>query len=464
MLPEGCSVLVGVSGGADSVALLAVLRELTAAGRRMRISVAHLDHGLRPEGRSDAAFVRGLARQWDLPVVLERRDVLAEARARAEGIEQAARRVRYAFLTAQAERLGADRVAVGHNADDNVETILYRIVRGTHLRGLSGMPPVRRLRGSKALLIRPLLSAWRDQIESYCRQANLKWCEDATNRDVRYRRNFIRHELFPLLRERLNVRAPEALLRLSRAAGEVEQFLDRLSRGALDRAREPGGPPDEIILRAASLAQEPGVVRSYALRGALEEIGAPMRSIGAERLEEFGAMVVSGEPAAVDVGGGVRLRRDGDRVLISRVGKRPGSTAVGPIALALPGRTELPDGRQIECRRVPFDRRSFADHRDRPRPGREWLDADQLRGPLICRTRRDGDVFWPLGAPGRQNVGDFLTNAKLPPARRERVRCICDELGIVYLAPLRIDQRVRITERTRDVLQITVEAPEKSEE
>ena len=452
LLAPGSGVVVGVSGGVDSVALLAVLRELASEdGRGYRLTVAHLDHALREDSAADATFVADLARQWSLPCTCERRDVAAEARDRGESIEQAGRTVRYEFLRNAAAAASADRVAVAHHADDNVETVLYRIVRGTHLRGAGGIPASRRLGVSPVTLIRPMLDCRREEIEAFCQRAGLTWREDPTNADTRMRRNFIRHELLPLLRERLNPRADEAVLRLAAAAAQTESVLAELAAAALGRATREADD-GRVVLDAAALAQEPPSVRAFALREALERLGVPMRSVGADRLAELADLPCGGDSGGVCLPGGYEARREAGEVILER---SPAPTPpADAVVLDLCGETILPDGQRIVCRTAAFDSAAFVRHCSDPPGGVEILDADAIRGRLLCRPRRNGDVFVPLGCPGRQSVGDFLTNLRLPRRRRENVRCVCDEVGIVYVAPLRIDDRVRVTPRTQRVLHI----------
>jgi len=460
LIPPGASVVTGVSGGPDSVALLAVLRELGGrAGRSYGLTVAHLNHGLRPGAEADARFVADLAQQWSLPCVSERRDVAAVARSTGRSTETAARAARYDFLQSAAQSAGAGFVAVGHHADDNIETIMYRIVRGTHIHGLAGIPASRRLGHSPIMLIRPLLGQSRSEIEAFCRRRRLDWRTDPTNVDSNFRRNFIRHELMPLLRRRLNRRADEALLRLGSAAGEIDALLRKLARAALTQAAAKG-PKDSagIVLDLAALSARERPVRTYALRLALESLGVPLRDVGTEAMDRLDELVESGlGGSVVSLPGRFRARRQGGQLIIEPLhrGDRPEAAAV---TLACPGTTPLPDGREVACRFEPFDLAAFEAHRRAGRQTAELLDADQIHLPLVCRSRRQGDVFLPLGSPGRQKVGRFLTNLKLPPQRRDEVRCICDELGIVYVAPLRIDERVKVTDQTRRALRIEITA------
>ena len=465
LLRRGQGVVVGVSGGADSVALLAVLRELAAqAGRGYRLTAAHLNHQLRPAAAEEARFVARLAGAWGIPCVVEARDVRAAAEAGGQGIEAAARGLRYDFLAAVAAQRGADAVAVGHHADDNVETILQRIVRGTHLRGLAGIPTARPLGPGGPLLVRPLLEVRRERIEAFCRRRGLEWRTDESNADPAYRRNFIRHELLPLLRARLNERAEEALLRLAAAAAAAEDHLGREGRGALERAVRQR-TDRRVVLAASALAVEDELVRTYALRAVLEDLHAPLGDLSNELMAELADLPMSPPPAAVTLPGRFLARREGGELVIEAPSAAsddlaPREHARGPEArscdIQCPGRTALPDGRSVLCGVAPFSGPAFVSHCISHPPGVELLDADSIRGRLVCRPRRDGDQFVPLGAPGTQTVSDFLTNARLPQRHRDQVLCLCDEEGLVYLAPLRIAERVRVTDQTRRVLRVEI--------
>ena len=449
-------VLVGVSGGADSVALLSVLRALSAdPAREYRLIVAHLDHGLRDAGADDAAWVGELARAWSLPCVTRRFDVGRWARRRRQGLEEAGREARLAFFRSQAALAGAHCVAVGHHADDNVETVLYRIVRGTHVRGLAGMAPSRRLDGERTL-VRPLLDCTRRDIEAYCGRMNLAWRTDETNAETVFARNFIRHDLLPLLREKLNPQADAALLRLAAAARDAAELIDQQADEAL-RVATREHRADRLALDAAALCAYLPVVRAAAIRRALERLGAPLRQVGADRMAEL-IDALDGAGGGVDLPGGFQVRRQAVLLVIQRCPQGPidQDSWDGPVALAVPGRTALPDGREILCTVRPYDADAFAEHcRLRP-PGVELLDAEAAGPVLRAGPRADGERFDPLGLGGRQTVGDFLTNMKIQSPQRRRAVCVRDETGIVYLAPLRLADRVKVTRATRRILEIRI--------
>lgn len=457
LIEPRAAVVVGVSGGPDSMALLAVLRALSGRGdRAYRLTAAHLDHGLRPGSADDAAFVADLARRWHLPCIVERRQVRADG-AR-DGLEQAARAARYAFLLDAARQAQAGCVAVGHHLDDHVETVLQRIVRGTHLRGLAGISAARPLAGSQVMLVRPLLGTTRQAVRRFCADAGLEWRQDPTNADTTFSRNFIRHELLPVLRRRLNVRVDEALARLAEAAVEAESCLAEIAEAALAEAgRQADGA--RLVLDAARLAGRHPAVQGRTMRLALERLGVRLRTMTAERFAELRALLADEAAKAVALPGGVVAARVGREVHIALPGAEPAPPPHEAVCVACPGETPLPDGRRIVCTTGPIDRAAFQAHCRSHPPGVEMLDADAIRGGLCCRARRRGDRFHPLGSPGRQSVSDFLTNARLGRADRTAVLCLADEEGIVYLAPLRIDQRARVTPATRRVLRVVIEAP-----
>jgi len=456
LIEPASHILVGVSGGADSVALLWALYELSLSGADFKLSVAHLDHGLRDDSARDSEFVAGLAEKLSLPCVIEKRDVKARAEKQGQGIEQAGRMVRYEFLQEAAESCGAKYIAVGQHSDDNVETVLYRIIRGTHLRGISGIPLSRKLTGSDITLIRPLLGMRRDQVEAYCERKNLSWRTDSTNTDISFRRNFIRHELLPLLRDKLNPRTDEAIERISKAAQEMEQYLTCQKDSLLETVTTEVSQARRI-LDIKALSSQPEALQTFVLREILESLGIPMRTFGADRFTDIKQLLLPTGPAAMNLPGGFIARREGSELVLEKLKDQESPPIIAEEAfLDCPSQAQLADGRNITCSIEGFDKQNFVQHcKDRP-AGVEILDADKVIGRLVVRSRRDGDTFGPLGLGGTQSVSDFLTNLKLPRAQRDKVLCICDELGIIYLAPLRIDNRLRVTESTKRTLKISL--------
>ena len=477
LLREGAGIVVAVSGGADSVALLEALCELAPANG-YRLTVAHFNHKLRSDADADEQFVRDLARRHRLPFVSQRRDVAAAARRHKTSVEQAARTLRYEFLVRAARRAKARYVAVGHHADDNVETLVHRIFRGTGLAGLRGIPakrvlsaqaggrPKSRAGEANVYLVRPLLECRRQQIEIFLRERGLAWCSDVTNLQTEYRRNFIRHRLLPSARAKLNPKADEAILRLSQIAAVADAFMQRQARRLLKIAMLSSGQPVMppavgvlLVLDAATLAAADPALLPVALQRMLQRAGVAMCDVSAGKLTMLAKAISQRASLTMTLAGSVRVRVSPSRVTVAQV-IAPKAASEFSIPLSVPGEATLPDGRVVTAEEVPSDKQQFREHlRARQgaspsQPYAEYLDADALQAPLTVRTRRRGDVFDPLGAPGRQSVSDFLTNLKHP--RREQVVCVCDERGIVVVAPLRIADRAKVTARTGRMVRITL--------
>ena len=267
MLVGGETVLVAVSGGADSMALLHTLKML-APQWSLSLHVLHIHHGLRPESDGEAEFVERVARAWKLPVTVER---LRGLSLQSPSLEAEARRARYAAFHRWAERLAADRVALGHTGDDQAETVLMRLLQGAGPRGLSGVPPVR------GRFIRPLIKVSREEILAYCQAHHLEWVEDPSNRDPKHFRNRIRHELLPLLASTENPRIREALRRVGRRAREAVGSLQLLAEREFQRLAQV--EPSSIGLPLGALQQLPSGLLGELLRVAMSrlEFNAPLR-------------------------------------------------------------------------------------------------------------------------------------------------------------------------------------------
>ena len=451
LLEDVRTVVVGLSGGPDSVCLLDLLALMAERGElSVRIHAAHLNHGLRgAESDEDERFARELAERMGLPITVERRDV---GTAGGGSIEEAARRERYSFLAAVARDVGAEAVAVAHNADDQIETVLHRLIRGAGLKGLRGMSPARPLeRGSAVRLIRPLLRARRSRILEYLRGRGLSFREDSSNRDNKFLRNRIRNELLPLLEADYNPALGESVLRLSRSVSDAHSLLAEMADAGA-AACVANGAINIDGFRETHDALKPLVIDSAVASAAP---GAPQ--LGATHYEAVIELALDGEPGGrVDLPGGITAERSRETVVFARAQPRsrapdvevaleaPGETTVG--ALGITVRAELAD-------RSEFDLDAFLSCKT---CYDEALDFDAIAGPLVLRSRRDGDRFRPLGVGGGKKVGDFLTDLKVPAAERDRVLVVAAGDQPVWVVGYRIDERAKVTPRTKRVIRLSV--------
>jgi tRNA(Ile)-lysidine synthase len=432
MLAGGETVLVAVSGGADSVALLHLLLELAPAWR-LRLHVLHVDHQLRAESAADAGFVTALCERLDVPA-----EVAMVAVDRQGSLEASARAARYAALEACAERVGADRIAIGHTADDQAETVLMRLVQGAGVRGMAGIPPVR------GRIIRPLLEVRRSALERELRRAGLAWLDDATNRGPKFLRNRIRHELLPLLADSYNPDVAASLARLASVARETVTALDRAAAAELDRLA--AWSDSAVTVRLDVLRALPRPIAAEALRQAAARLGsrAPLRAWAHRGLARVLAVPASRRPFRL---GGVTVEVSGPR---ARLATAP-LTALVERPVVVPGRTELVEiGQALEARLVGAD--AYAIPRETSRVA---FDADELPTPLVVRARRRGERFVAFGGSERR-LKSLLIEAKVPRWDRARVPVVEAGGTIVWVGHLRRGAAGRVTARTRRVLELAL--------
>jgi tRNA(Ile)-lysidine synthase len=434
MFAGGDVVLVAVSGGSDSVALLHVLHAL-APEYGLRLHVLHVDHRLRPDSALDAEFVRALAARLGVPA-----DVTPVTVPAGGSLEARARDVRYAALEAAAARLGATRIALGHTADDQAETVLMRVLDGAGLRGLAGIPAVR------GRIVRPLLGMRRSALRAALQGAGLSWVDDPTNVDPKFFRNRVRHEVLPLLAALVEGDVVDRLARVARAARETVDALDRVAADELERLARPDG--DAVVLPMGALRALPEPVSAGVLRLAAARLGAraPLRAWAHRGLRRVlatppprGAWRLGGVTVEVSVG-------------LVRVGG-PAGPALPPRAVSVPGAVALPESGHALTARV-VDAAGYVVPRDRWRVA---FDADTVGGPLVVRGRRRGDRFVPFGGPGERRLKSFLIDARIPRWRRDRVPVVEAGGRILWLGGVRRGAIGAVGAGTRRILELTLE-------
>ncbi|MDR7427296.1 MAG: tRNA lysidine(34) synthetase TilS [Armatimonadota bacterium] len=438
LLTPGDGVVTGVSGGADSVALLLLLREVGAV-LHLRLVVAHLNHGLRPDAATDARFVQALAAAWGLPYVGETADVRAFARRQHLSLEAAAREVRYAFLQRVAAAHGCGVVAVGHTADDQVETLLLRLLRGGRP---GGMWPRRAL--GAVVLVRPLLDCWRRDLRALLTERGIPWREDPTNLDRRHLRNRVRHDLLPALAGYI----PDGQNKVKHSADllAAEDAALTAAAAAVEAEALVLGE-DGVRVRRAVLAAQPPAVGWRLLRRAVAACGGNLRQLRFVTVREALRLAEEGREGQRLSLPRVELEVRGDDLLLVPAGSPPWEEVVLPVA----GRVDAkPFGLIVESTILPREAMDLGD-------GAAYLDADRVRLPLMLRPWRPGDRFTPLGMRGRKKVGDFLTDAKVPRLHRRRLPVLVDGAGtILWLVGWRLAEEARVTGQTQRVLRLRV--------
>jgi tRNA(Ile)-lysidine synthase len=451
LIPSGTRVLVALSGGPDSVALLTLLGMLAADDNFVVAGAAHLNHLLRGrDADEDEAFCRRLASSLSLPIEVEAIDVARIARQAHTSMENAAHDARYAFFARAARRLDAGRVAVGHTRDDQAETFLLRLIRGAGPRGLGGIHP------RAGPIVRPLIECARADLRAFLQAGGIEFREDATNADVSILRNRVRHELIPFLRERFSPGLIAVLDREATIAREDAAFLDDAAVEAAQRLTVRTHEGIEIPA-AALLAAPPAIARRVA-REAQRAISRG-RFVGFDAVESLLRFAASGASGPLDLPGH-RAERRGETIVLSSSGPRgrDSRAAVRAFAyeLSVPGRVMVPEAAcaiSAETAAVPAGA-AAADLW--PLTGRgdvAVLDAACVRGPLAVRSRRPGDVFRPLGLGGHKKLQDFFVDRKTRRAERDTVPLIVDRRGlIVWVSGHAVAEEARVTDSTEAVV------------
>jgi tRNA(Ile)-lysidine synthetase-like protein len=464
----GEKIVVAVSGGPDSLCLLYVLQELEPQ-HGGHLHVAHLDHGFRGEvSAAEAAHVAGLARDLGIPATVEAVDVPTLIRREGLSTEDAARRARYRFLNGVAEKIGASVIALGHTADDQVETVLMHLIRGTGLSGLRGMRPAAPLPpwvaeqpvcSCRLRLVRPLLRLTREQTEAYCDARGLAPTKDLMNEDSRFLRVRLRQQVVPLLTG-INPRFREAVLRLAQTAAWTEDDL----QAALDVYWPVLADDGEEAVRLDLRVWEglPWTLRLLAVRRAVAWVREHVEGVG------WQAVVAAGRLGEATVGSEVALIED---LIIRReyealaVGPRAALEIASPwptlgeeqVPVVVPGRTDLPGGHALVARLLPREEANWqgADRWE------AWVDAERCGRRLWLRHRQDGDRFQPLGMDGQKKLHDFFVDEKVPRGERDHVPLVGSPDEIVWVVGYRVDGRFSIQPETQEMIHLRWERPPK---
>lgn len=420
-------VLAALSGGADSTALLLRLNELLTEGKIAGLYAAHLHHGIRGQSAErDLAFCEALCQKLGVPILTERADAPAYAKEHGLTLEQAARELRYDFLERARVQLCTDVVAVAHHRGDQAETVLMHLLRGCGLSGLAGM------RAKSGRIIRPMLDCTRAEILAYLAERIQPFCEDETNALNVAFRNRVRNELIPAL-EAVQPNVSEALAKTAALCAEDEAYLQQLSEEA---EREillgEGLKRKELSLLPLPLSARILKRRVYALDEDVSE--ADVRRVLALATAKTGT--------AIELSGGFHAWTDAEALYI---GSYP-AQVVFETPFVRFGTTITPNG-TIQSERV-------VEFREPANANEAYLDEDALPKDLVVRTRRTGDRFWPLGAPGAKKLKDVLIDKKIPREHRD-LPLLCAGNEVYFAAGLALSERAKVRPETRSILHIT---------
>lgn len=452
MLAQGDHLVVAVSGGPDSVALLSVLSLLTDEFR-LRLTTAHLNHGLRKEeADEDEAFVRRLSDGMGIACICKRVDIRKLQKRGSGSLEEISREERYRFLHETAEKCGAGKIAVGHHRDDQAETVLIHLLRGCGPGGLRGILPVRDGR-----IIRPLLEVGTSDILAFLSREGLAYRTDSSNESPLFLRNRVRNELIPRLAASFNPRLVEGLCQ---TAGIIRREDDYLRGVVLQTVRRWGIDPGngEVALPVADFLALHEAIQGRIIKWLLEEAAPQRNGIGYRHIEAV--LVLARRPPgrciSLDLPFRIRVERTGSLLRISKEAERKARKRESLVNLPLfeypveiPARIHLREiGRTIHLAWIEKPR--FGEMKNSPGIG--FMDYERITPPLVLRNMRPGDRVTPLGGGGTKKLKDYFIDRKIASSCRCAIPLLVDAGSIIWIAGERISERVRVTEQTRKVL------------
>ncbi len=450
------NALLAISGGADSTALLYALCSLREKSTiKTEFLCAHINHLLRgTDSDNDEQFAIQQARIPGLPITTKKIEVRSFAKQNKLSIETAARQLRIKALLEIAKENDCSLIATAHQADDNAETIIHNIIRGTGLRGLAGIWPKKKFE-KDICFVRPLLCVTRAEITTYLKQRNLKWQTDKTNQDLTFKRNFIRHLLLPQLQKNCSYPLAEQLSGLCQSARKLYNSVCGIAERLWPQAAEPGESNLKLDLKIFS-TQHPEV-QIELVRKSMACLGSGEKDLSRlhyEKILQLARQKVSNKEICLPEG--FTVRREYDKLIFERSERTRKRKIPDEIfELQIPGRLQFGDF-LIESKFLETSEENIENIKSNKDKFAEQFDFDKLLLPIRIRRRSTGDRFQPLGLPSPKKIGKFLTDAKVPQNIREKMLIVTDSEKIIWLWPIRISEQTRVTDSTKKILQLKI--------
>lgn len=428
LLKRGDTVLVAVSGGPDSTALLLSLLKLKKEFS-LSLAVVHVNYHLRgTDSNRDQLFVETLAKKYELPFYVK--DIDGKKEFKNGDLQEKARELRYSFFLKTAKEIKANKLALGHNKDDQVETVLMRFLRGSGTGGLSGIPVKREL-APGFTLVRPLLETKRKEIALFLKRNKIKARTDKSNLKDVYLRNKLRHKLLPLLKKEYNSKIEDSLFRMAGIFSLEDDFLNK------DVLKHIKNDKDGSFISKKEFDGLPGALKQRALRELVRLAKGDLKGLESKHLFGF-----TGNKKSADLPGGLSLVDNYGRITAV---KRKGKVKQGKVRLKIPGITGF--GNKKVAVSIKDVVKYFGGKNE------AFLDADKVRLPLFLRGRQDGDRFMPFGMTKYKKIQDFMVDEKIPSYKRDGVPLLLDSKGnILWVAGYRPDERYRVTKKTKRII------------
>jgi tRNA(Ile)-lysidine synthase len=433
LISAGDKILVAFSGGADSVFLLSFLLKFR---RKYKIELAafHLNHLLRKKAaQTDEEFCRNFCNELGVPFYFRREDIKIFALKEKISVEEAGRKRRYDLLAETAKEHGLNKIATGHNLDDNTETVILNLVKGTGIKGISGIPYIR------GNIIRPLLAVSKDDIRSYLKKKKVPYLTDKTNLQNDYERNFLRNKIIPLLKKRLNPSVDGAILRSSDVFKSISGYMEeRALEGERNIVEEDGNIVKLRIdkLQECEAGLVPEIIKNVIERNFLMQLSF-------NDIQSVLSLIDKTSGKGVDIPGRIRVTREREHLIVAGKRDKPGILQ----KVDTGGHCEI-DGKTLFIEQW-TEKVELSDNRNI-----EFISGDNLGDSFIVRTWRSGDKFTPIGMQGTVKVSDFLNSLKIPSIKKKRNLVLTDDKDIIWVIEHRINEKFKIKPDTQKVLRL----------
>lgn len=442
MIAKGDTIVAGVSGGADSVCLFWILKEYCRK-KDAQLVVVHVNHGIRPEAAADEEYVRGLCQKEGILFYPFQENIPLYAKDRGIGTEEAGRMVRYhAFETVCGNFPGPTKIAVAHNRNDQAETMLFHLLRGSGVAGLSGIMPVRER------IIRPLLCVERREIEDFLTQKGVEWCIDSTNEENTYTRNKLRNVVFPYLKEEVCVRSVDHVAQAAEEIAEVRIFLDELTDGAEETVLKK--QDGRVLVFRDAFLKQPGIIKKQLLLRAFTHLVSSRKDIGKVHVDEILSLMEKESGKQIVLPYGLRAVREFDRIVIGKRGEEKKERRIHPAVI--PGTVETEDGTRIEFSLIKAEN----SHGIVQKKYTKWFDYGKIQNCPVLRTRQTGDYLTISPNGGHKTIKEYFIEEKIPVSKRDDQLLLADDKHILWVVGMRISEFYKVTDRTKEILQVTI--------
>lgn len=446
MIKENDVIVAGVSGGADSVCLFSILKDYCAK-KGATLVVVHMNHGIRKDASEDASFVEALCKAAGIEYHLFCEDIPTYAKQRGIGTEEAGRMARYeAFETIRTSFGNRGKIAVAHNRNDQAETTLFHLFRGSGVAGLSGIMPVREH------IIRPLLCVERKEIENYLTQKGIKWCIDSTNKENTYTRNKLRNVVFPYVEKEI---CEQSIRHVANAAEELSQvrlFLEELTleaeKAVLKKEKE------EVCIRREEFLKQHEVIRKQLVLRALSHLVPSRKDFTSFHVKDILSLFEKHSGKQIQLPYGLCAVREFDKIAIRKsVWKAEGQAA---LPVTVPGQVICPDGTIVEFSLLPADKNRVIPQKTYTK----WFDYGKIEHSLMIRNRQSGDYLTITEGGGRKKIKEYFIEEKIPRLERENKLLLADDKHILWVIGMRISEAYKVTEETETILQVAIKHTE----